>query len=132
MVNCGLWPESAIRHPGSLSPGSPYIREDSIACIAGAMTAILRSAITARNYSMSDTPIPLILDFLEWIAARPRPYSEVMDAWRTSCPRLTVWEDALDRGFIVRRPDAGQEPEIDLTPSGRSFLEESGRLQSVG
>jgi len=55
-----------------------------------------------------------------------------MDAWRTSCPRLTVWEDALDRGFIVRRPDAGQEPEIDLTPSGRSFLEESGRLQSVG
>ena len=43
---------------------------------------------------MADTLTPLILDFLEWVAARPRPYAEVMDAWRTSCPRLTVWEDA--------------------------------------
>jgi hypothetical protein len=39
---------------------------------------------------MSDPLAPLILDFLEWIAARPRPYSEVMEVWRTSCPRLTV------------------------------------------
>jgi hypothetical protein len=81
---------------------------------------------------MADTLAPLILDFLEWIAARPRPYSEVMDAWRTSCPRLTVWEDALDRGFVSRRSVAGQELLIDLTPLGRSFLEGSGRLRSVG
>lgn len=58
---------------------------------------------------MTDTLTPLVLDFLEWIAARPRPYSEVMDAWRTSCPRLTVWEDANERGFIVRRHIAGDE-----------------------
>lgn len=45
----------------------------------------------------------LILDLLEWIGREPRPYVEVMDAWRTSCPRLTVWEDANDRGFIERR-----------------------------
>ena len=38
---------------------------------------------------------PLILDFLEWIGGGPRPYAEVMEAWRTSCPRLTVWEDAI-------------------------------------
>jgi len=73
---------------------------------------------------MADTLIPLILDFLEWIAAKPRPYSQVLDAWRTSCPKLTVWEDACDRGFVVRRHFAGQEPVIDLTPLGRSFLEE--------
>ncbi|MBZ5604767.1 MAG: hypothetical protein LAO79_20915 [Acidobacteriia bacterium] len=42
----------------------------------------------------------LILDLLEWLHARERTYSQTMDAWRTSCPRLTVWEDANDRGLI--------------------------------
>jgi hypothetical protein len=79
---------------------------------------------------MTDTLTSLILDLLEWIAARPRPYSEVMDAWRTSCPRLTVWEDANDRGFLVERRGAGHEPLIELTPLGRSVLRESGRLQA--
>jgi hypothetical protein len=51
-----------------------------------------------------------------------------MDAWRTSCPRLTVWEDALDRGFIARRYAAGRELLVDLTPLGRSHLEGSGRV----
>ena len=45
---------------------------------------------------------PLILDLLEWIAREPRAYADVIDVWRTSCPRLTVWEDAMDRGFAVR------------------------------
>ena len=45
----------------------------------------------------------LILDLLEWVGPHPRPYAEVLDAWRTSCPRLPVWEDANDRGFIARR-----------------------------
>jgi len=76
---------------------------------------------------MSDTLAPLILDFLEWIAVRPRPYSEVMEAWRTSCPRFTIWEDAVDNGFIIRRRSPGEELIVDLTPLGRSFLEESGR-----
>jgi len=42
----------------------------------------------------------LILDLLEWLSARERSYEETMDAWRTSCPRLTVSEDANDRGFV--------------------------------
>ena len=75
---------------------------------------------------MADTLEPLILDFLEWIAIEPRPYADVMDAWRTSCPRLTVWEDSVDRGFVARRP-AGTRQLIDLTPSGRRFLEQNGR-----
>lgn len=77
---------------------------------------------------MNDTLTPLILDFLEWIAAGPRPYSEVMDAWRTSCPRFTVWEDVIDRGFVIRRCAAGNELLVDLTPLGRSFLHGSGRV----
>jgi hypothetical protein len=77
---------------------------------------------------MTDTLAPLILDFLEWIAVRPRPYSEVMDAWRTSCPRFTVWEEVVDNGFVIRRWDAGKELLIDLTPLGRSYLQGSGRV----
>ena len=69
------------------------------------------------------------LDLLEWLAAGPRPYSEVMDAWRTSCPRLTVWEDAHDSGFVVETRAAGAESLVDLTPPGRSCLEASGRTR---
>jgi hypothetical protein len=49
----------------------------------------------------TSTPENLILDLLEWLAIRDRTYDEVMDAWRTSCPRLPVWEDANDRGLVV-------------------------------
>jgi hypothetical protein len=52
---------------------------------------------------MPETVENLILDLLEWIGPTPRRYPEVLDAWRTSCPRLTVWEDANERGFITRR-----------------------------
>jgi hypothetical protein len=45
----------------------------------------------------------LVLDLLEWIGPEPRPYAETLEAWRTSCPRLPVWEDANDRGYITRR-----------------------------
>jgi hypothetical protein len=52
---------------------------------------------------MADTVVEtLILDLLEWLAKRERSYEEVMDAWRTSCPRLPVWEDANDRGLVMR------------------------------
>jgi len=72
---------------------------------------------------MDDTLAYLVLDLLEWIAAKPRPYSEVMDAWRTSCPKLTVWEEANDRGFVTQRRTDGREAIVELTPQGRSFLE---------
>jgi hypothetical protein len=65
---------------------------------------------------------PLILDLLEWIGAEPRPYSEVMDAWRTSCPRLTVWEDANERGFVERRYEEARGAFVCLTAQGRDFL----------
>jgi len=72
---------------------------------------------------MSATLAPLILDFLEWLAVKPRPYSQVMETWRTSCPRFTIWEDVLDAGYIVRRRDAEGVMLVDLSSRGRSFLE---------
>jgi hypothetical protein len=71
---------------------------------------------------------PLILDLLDWLAVRPRPYDEVMDVWRTSCPRLTIWEDAVDRGLVVRRRDgAAGTPVVDLTQAGRRIREARGQ-----
>jgi hypothetical protein len=64
----------------------------------------------------------LILDLLEWIGPRPKAYVEVMDAWRTSCPRLTVWEDANERGFLERRYDEECGALVSLTRRGQEFL----------
>jgi hypothetical protein len=71
---------------------------------------------------------PLILDLLEWIARQPRSYADVIEAWRTSCPRLTVWEDAVDRGFATREHSQGRDVLIKLTAAGRDFLREHGRI----
>jgi hypothetical protein len=71
---------------------------------------------------MSDTLAPLTIDFLTWLAREPRTYADVMDAWRTSCPRLTVWEDAIDNGLIARRQVRGQPVIIELTPVGEALL----------
>jgi hypothetical protein len=70
---------------------------------------------------MTDTLNPLICDLLAWIAAGERSYGEVMEAWRTSCPRLPVWEEANERGFVTRTCIDG-EATIRVTPSGQAFL----------
>ncbi len=64
---------------------------------------------------------PLVFDLLEWLAISPRPYAEVMDVWRTSCPRLTIWEDAVDLGYIERRHDP-RPPTVFLTTRGAEAL----------
>ena len=69
----------------------------------------------------------LILDLVEWIAVAPRPYNDVMDVWRTSCPRLTVWEDAVDRGYLECRQTAGKGVEVVATDPGRALLLRHGR-----
>ena len=58
--------------------------------------------LTEGGNPMSDPADPLVLDLVEWVAREPRLYSEVIEAWRTSCPRLTIWEDAVDRGYVAR------------------------------
>jgi hypothetical protein len=71
---------------------------------------------------------PLVLDLVEWIAKEPRAYADVLDAWRTSCPRLTVWEDAIDRGLVMRKPVAGeQRTRVEVTEAGERFLREHHR-----
>jgi hypothetical protein len=71
---------------------------------------------------MSETTDSLILDLLEWIGPSPRPYAEVLEAWRTSCPRLPVWEDANDLGFIVRRREPGRGAVVSVSAAGAKHL----------
>ncbi len=70
---------------------------------------------------MSETVEALLSDLLHWLETRERPYSEVMEAWRTSCPRLPVWEEATDRG-LVSRTRVGGELLVGLTQAGRDYL----------
>jgi predicted transcriptional regulator len=79
---------------------------------------------------MTDPLEALILDLLESLAPHPSLYSEVMNAWRTSCPRLPVWEEAMARGFIERRSDA-RGALVCLTSAGRKFLHQQRGIESV-
>jgi hypothetical protein len=74
---------------------------------------------------MIGAPEPLILDLLEWVADRDRSYEQVMDVWRTSCPRLPVWEDANDRRLVAREQMNGRCI-VRITSSGLAFLSSTG------
>jgi hypothetical protein len=73
----------------------------------------------------SPTQRALVLELLTWVAFRPRTYAEAMDVWRTSCPRMPVWEDALDGGLIQvsHSDDVGMDASaVKLTTLGQAFL----------
>lgn len=78
---------------------------------------------------MSDIVEPLIVDLVAWVARAPRSYAEVLDAWRTSCPRLTVWEDAIDRGYLARRSEDGRTVVV-VTPAGRALITAAAAIPS--
>jgi hypothetical protein len=81
---------------------------------------------------MADTTVDaLIVDLLEWLATRNRTYQEVIDVWRTSCPRLPVWEDAKDRGFVALENFNGREI-VRITPAGFGFLQQHKTSQTTG
>ena len=70
---------------------------------------------------MVDTVENLILDLLEWVGRHERTYQETMEAWRTSCPRLPVWEEATDRGLVRTERENGRSV-VRATPLGRALL----------
>ena len=71
-------------------------------------------------------PVSLLtVQFLAWVADRPRAYADVMDAWRSSCPRNPVWEDAIIDGLV--RFENGSRGTVVLTPLGRTTLDRESR-----
>jgi hypothetical protein len=78
--------------------------------------------LSSRGPAVGEVTAP-IRELLAWVARSPRTYADVMAAWRSSCPRFTVWEDALDAGLIQieRRGETG-DTLISLTPHGQAVL----------
>ena len=68
----------------------------------------------------------LTLQLLEWISDRPRSYEEVLEVWRTGCPRMSIWEDACIAGLIDAQP--GPAHIVVLTDKGRALLR--GQVES--
>ena len=64
----------------------------------------------------------LTQQFLAWVAEAPRSYADA-EAWRRSCPHLSIWEDAIADGLIRFENGSNmKESRILLTRRGRSFL----------
>jgi hypothetical protein len=68
-------------------------------------------------------PSLIILQFLAWVADRPRNYRDTMEAWHSTCPRLSVWEDAIIDGLV--RLENNADRAVTLTPRGRAALEQA-------
>ena len=74
----------------------------------------------------------LIVDLLQWLSIRERSYEDAMDAWRTSCPKLPVWEDANDRGLVtITFDEINRRCIVGVSTSGRAFLEHHKRLHTL-
>ncbi len=66
------------------------------------------------------------VEFLRWVARQPRRYGETLEAWRSSCPRLTAWEDSLADGLVVvQKKAAGPAADslVVLTDRGRAAID---------
>jgi hypothetical protein len=70
---------------------------------------------------MFDAIESLTLDLLEWLAKADRTYEQVMDAWRTSCPRFPVWEDANERRLVAKERVNGRTI-VRVSSSGLALL----------
>jgi hypothetical protein len=77
-----------------------------------------------RELAMHEPVTLLTLEFLTWIASRPRTYAEAMEAWASKCPRNPVWDDALIDGLIqIESADTMDRSKVILTPRGRAILD---------
>ena len=110
---------SPHRHP-------PVKEVDAASPLVHAVGAFTPNSISSRLpvrtgvfYAEPVETTPLTRDLLAWIAAAPRTYRETMEVWRTSCPRLSIWEDAVGDGLVRLRVGRWTE----LTPHGEAVLQ---------
>lgn len=78
-----------------------------------------------------NAPESLVLDLVEWVALQPKPIDVVLDAWRTSCPRLPIWEDAVDCGYVTRTHVDGEGVIVSVSAGGIDFLRSHGRMPAI-
>jgi hypothetical protein len=78
---------------------------------------------------MEPQPSLIMIQFLQWVADRPRRRADVLDAWQSSCPRFPVWEDARADGLVRQRGGEHGENRVELTARGRRALARAGAHQ---
>lgn len=71
----------------------------------------------------------IMIQFLSWVADRPRSYAETMEAWRTNCPRLSVWEDAVIDNLVRLEGEGGRM--VRLTERGAALLRQAHKDESA-
>jgi hypothetical protein len=75
----------------------------------------------------------LTLELLAWTVRAPRTYAQAMEAWRSTCPRLSVWEDALIDGLIqVENGGTMDDAQVSLTARGRAVLGAASSASAPG
>ena len=62
----------------------------------------------------------LTAQLLQWIDEGRHSYADALDTWKSSCPRLTIWEDACADGLLDAAP--GRSGVVSLTAKGKAFL----------
>ena len=72
---------------------------------------------------MEAQPSLIMIQFLQWVADRPRCREDVMAAWQSSCPRFPVWEDARAEGLVRQCGGERGEHRVELTERGCTALE---------
>jgi hypothetical protein len=66
----------------------------------------------------------LTQQFLAWVEEAPRSYADA-EAWRRSCPHLSIWEDAISDGLVrFKNGSSMQGARLVLTPRGRKLLKQ--------
>jgi hypothetical protein len=64
----------------------------------------------------------LTQQFLAWVAEKPRSYADA-EAWRKSCPHLSIWEDAISDGLVCFESGVTmRQARVMLTTRGRKQL----------
>jgi hypothetical protein len=92
--------------PKKADDAAPMARPPSQRSDAGSMNGVMR-------------------EFLTWIARCQRTEADVMEAWRSTCPRLTLWEDALAAQLVKVERGVGMrmgEARVTLTPRGQAVV----------
>jgi hypothetical protein len=65
----------------------------------------------------------LTLQLLTWVSAEPRTYADAMEAWRTTCPRMPIWEDAVSEGLVELSGSGSMgDRRVTLSARGRAIL----------
>src|SRR5579859_7820237 len=94
-----------------------------------ASAAVRVYTATRSETAMSDSPSLIMIQFLSWVADRPRSYAETMDAWRTSCPWLSAWEDAVIADLVRLEGEGGRT--VRLTERGAAVLPQTQNRQTT-